>query len=53
LSVENDALKKKVEALSTELELTKKELSHKEEIIALHNYYKTHFEQLVKRGGIT
>ena len=53
LSVENDMLKKKVEALSTELELLKKELAHKDEIIALHNFYKTHFEQLVKRGGIT
>lgn len=52
LSVENDMLKKKVEALSTELELLKKELAHKDEIIALHNYYQTHFEQLVKRGGI-
>lgn len=52
LSVENDALKKKVEALSTELELLKRESAHKDEIIALHNYYQAHFEQLVKRGGI-
>lgn len=49
ISVENDMLKKKVEALSIELELLKKELTHKEEIIAIHNYYKTHFEQLIKK----
>lgn len=50
--VENDMLKKKVDAQATEIELLKKELAHKEEIIALHNYYKTHFEQLLKRGDI-
>jgi transcriptional regulator with XRE-family HTH domain len=50
--VENDMLKTKVAALTTELELLKKELSHKEELLALHNYYKTHFEQLIKKGEI-
>ena len=48
ISVENDMLKKKVDALSTELELLKKELTHKEELLALHNYYKTHIERLIK-----
>jgi predicted transcriptional regulator len=52
VDVENDMLKKKVDALTTELELLKKELAHKDEIIALHNYYKTHIEQLIKRGEI-
>ena len=46
--VENDMLKKKIDALSIELELTKKELAHKEELLALHNYYKTHIESLTK-----
>jgi hypothetical protein len=41
-----------VDALTMELELVKKELSHKEELLALHNYYKTHFEQLIKRGEV-
>ena len=50
--VENDMLKKKSEALTTELELLKKELAHKEELLALHNFYKTHFEQLIKKGEI-
>jgi transcriptional regulator with XRE-family HTH domain len=36
---ENAILKDKVAALSAELDLTKMELKHKEEIIALHNYY--------------
>ena len=50
--VENDMLKKKVDALSTEIELLKKELAHKEELLALHNYYKIHIEQLMKKGEI-
>ena len=37
--VENEMLKTKVAAMTTEIELLKKELQHKEEIIALHNYY--------------
>ena len=37
--VENEMLKTKNAALTTEVELLKKELHHKEEIIALHNYY--------------
>lgn len=37
--VENDMLKAKNAALATEIELLKKELQHKEELLALHNYY--------------
>lgn len=37
--VENEMLKTKNAALTTEIELLKKEIQHKEEIIALHNYY--------------
>lgn len=48
ISVENDMLKKKVDLLTTEVELLKKELAHKEELLALHNYYKTHIERLIK-----
>lgn len=48
ITVENDMLKKKVDAQATEIELLKKELAHKEELLALHNYYKTHIEQLIK-----
>ena len=50
--VENEMLKTKVAALSTELELIRKELVHKEELLALHNYYKIHIEQLIKKEGI-
>ena len=49
LSAENEMLKAKVSALSTEIELLKKELAHKEELLALHNYYKTRIEQLIKK----
>ena len=37
--VENEMLKSKVTAMTTEIELLKKELQHKDEVIALHNYY--------------
>ena len=52
MAVENEMLKTKVAALTTELELLKKDLVHKEELLALHNYYKTHIEQIIKKGGI-
>jgi transcriptional regulator with XRE-family HTH domain len=39
LLAENAMLKEKVTALSTENELLKMQLMHKDEIIALHNYY--------------
>ena len=52
IAVENDMLKAKLTALTTELELVKKELAHKEELLALHNYYKTHIEQLIKKEGM-
>ena len=47
ITVENDMLKAKNAALSTENELLKTELAHKEELLALHKYYKTHIEQLI------
>lgn len=50
--VENEMLKTKVATLTTELELLKKELSHKEELLALHNYYKTHIEHITKKEGM-
>lgn len=38
---ENEMLKAKNAALSTEVELLKKEIQHKDELLALHNYYKS------------
>jgi hypothetical protein len=37
--VENEMLKTKNAALTTEVELLKKEIQHKDELLALHNYY--------------
>ena len=48
LAVENEMLKTKNAALTTEIELLKKELGYKEEILAIHSYYKTHIEKLIK-----
>lgn len=39
--VENEMLKTKNAALTTENELLKKELQHKDELLALHSYYKS------------
>ena len=50
--VENEMLKTKNVALTTEIELLKKELAHKEELLALHNYYKIHIENLIKKEGM-
>ena len=48
----NDMLEAKVTAMTMEIELLKKELQHKEELLALHNYYKTHIENLIKKEGM-
>ena len=49
---ENEMLKSKNIALTTEVELLKREIQHKDELLALHNFYKTHFEQLLKKEGM-
>ena len=38
-SAENAILKAKVDALTAEVEMLKREIQHKDEIIAIHNYY--------------
>ena len=50
IKVENERLKVENANMATELQLLKKELQHKEELLALHNYYKIHIEQLIKKG---
>ena len=49
---ELEMLRAKTTAQDTEIQLLKKELQHKEELLALHNYYKTHIEQLIKKEGM-
>lgn len=46
--VENEMLKTKVAALTTENELLKKENQHKDELLALHNYYKSVISGMAK-----
>lgn len=48
LVTQNTILNDKVVTQDKELELLKKDLAHKEELLALHNYYKTHIENLIK-----
>lgn len=52
IKIENERLKVENANMATELQLLKKELQHKDELLALHNYYKTHIEQLIKKEGI-
>lgn len=52
IAVENEMLKAKVAALTAENEILTKELKHKDELLALHNYYKIQIEQLIKKEGI-
>jgi transcriptional regulator with XRE-family HTH domain len=40
IHAENDMLKAKNTALTAEIEMLKKEIQHKDELLALHNYYK-------------
>ena len=46
--VENDMLKAKVAALTTEVEFLKMELQHKDELLAIHNYYKSVISGMAK-----
>ena len=46
--VENEMLKTKISALTTEIELLKKELQHKDELLALHSYYKSVISGMAK-----
>lgn len=48
LAAENVMLKDKVVVLSAEIDLLKTKLEHKEEIIAIHNYYKTLIDGMTK-----
>ena len=52
IKIENERLKVENANMATELQLLKKELQHKEELLALHNYYKIHIENLIKKEGM-
>ena len=55
---ENERLAAENTRLNTEIELLKKEISHKDELLALHSYYKAHIEKMSRhidklmKGGI-
>ena len=51
LVAENAVLKDKVATLVTEIDLLKKELEHKDEIIDLHNFYNALKIMSLKKGG--
>ena len=47
--VENEMLKAKNAALTSENELLRKEIQHKDELLALHNYYKSVIGGMTKK----
>ena len=49
ITADNAVLKDKVGALSAEVDLLKVKLAHKEEIIAIHNYYNTLIDGMAKQ----
>ena len=49
IMVENEMLKAKNAALTTENELLRKEIQHKDELLALHNYYKSVIGGMTKK----
>ena len=48
IHAENEMLKAKNAALTTENELLRKEIQHKDELLALHNYYKSVISGMTK-----
>jgi transcriptional regulator with XRE-family HTH domain len=49
---ENENLKTINATLSQTIEKLEMQLHHKDELLALHEHYQTHFKQLIKRGEI-
>lgn len=49
---ENDSLKTINASLSQKIEKLEMQLEHKNELLALHDHYQTHFKQLIKKGEI-
>ena len=49
---ELEMLRTKNAAQEAELHILREQLQHKDELLALHNYYKTHIEQLIKKTEI-
>lgn len=52
LNARNKLLEAEVSALTTELEVLKKEVKHKEELLALHDLYQNYIKQITKKEGI-
>ena len=48
IEIKNDMLEAKIAAMTMEIELLKKEIQHKDELLALHNYYKSVISGMAK-----
>ena len=49
---ELEMLRAKTAAQDVEIQLLKEKLQHRDELLAVHNFYRTHLEQLLKKEGI-
>jgi transcriptional regulator with XRE-family HTH domain len=49
---ENEELKTINTTLAQKIDILEMKLAHKEELLALHKFYQTHMEQLIKKEGI-
>ena len=52
LNAKNNLLEAQVSSMITELEVLKKEVQHKEELLALHNLYQNYIKQITKKEGM-
>lgn len=48
IEIKNDMLEAKINAMTMEIELLRKEIQHKDELLALHNYYKSVISGMAK-----
>lgn len=52
LNAKNGLLEAQVSAMTTEIELLKKEVQHREQLLALHELYQNYIKQITKKEGI-
>ena len=52
LNAKNGLLEAQVFAMTTEIELLKKEVQHREQLLALHELYQNYIKQITKKEGI-
>lgn len=52
LNAKNNLLEAQICSMTTEIELLKKEVQHREQLLALHDLYQNYIKQITKKEGI-